>query len=314
MKNLIKSVAIASVVTIASFASPVFAEGEKYIFIYHSPDSDSWWNVIKNAIGNAEDDLGVTVDIRNPPTGDIADMARLVQQSIASDPDGLVVTIADYDALSGPIRDAVDAGIPVITVNSGTPAQSAELGAMLHIGQPEFDAGFAAGSRAKADGIGNFVCVNHQINNAPLIERCRGFAEALGVELGNSMIDVGIDPSEVKNRVIAYLRTNPDVEAILGLGPNASDPTIAALEEIGMAGEIYFGTFDMSDAIADAIKAGTIQWAIDQQPYLQGYLPISFLTMFSRYGVQIPHNVNSGPGFITSENIELVATMAGVYR
>jgi len=314
MKNLLKSVATASIVALSAVAGPALAEGEHYVFVYHSPDSDSWWNVIKNAIGNAEKDLGVTVDIRNPSTGDLADMARIVEQTVASDPDGLIVTIADFDALSGPIRDAVDAGIPVITVNSGTHEQSAELGAMLHIGQPEYDAGFAGGVRAKAAGVTSFVCVNHQINNAPLTERCRGFADGLGVELANSMIDVGIDPSEVKNRVIAYLRVNEDVDAILGLGPNASDPTIAALDEIGMAGEVYFGTFDMSDAIADAIKVGTINWAVDQQPYLQGYLPVSFLANFNRYGVQVPHNVNSGPGFITSENIDFVATMAGKYR
>ncbi len=314
MKKLLKSVLTASIVAISAIAGPALAEGEHYVFVYHSPDSDSWWNVIKNAVGNAEKDLGVTVDIRNPPTGDIADMVRIVEQSIASEPDGLIVTLADFDALSGPIRTAVDSGIPVITVNSGTQKQSAKVGAMLHVGQPEYDAGFAAGTRAKADGITNFVCVNHQINNAPLIERCRGFAEGLGIELGSSMIDVGIDPSEVKNRVTAYLRTNKDVQAILGLGPNATEPTIAALEEIGMAGEIYFGTFDFSDAIANAIKSGTIKWAIDQQPYLQGYLPVSFLAMYNRYAVQIPHNVNSGPGFITKENIELVAKMAGKYR
>ena len=305
---------IAATMTLGTFVAPAIAEGEKFVFIYHSPDSDSWWNVIKNAIKNAEKDVGVTVDVRNPPTGDLADMARIVEQTVASKPDGMIVTIADFDVLSKPIRSAVGTGIPVITVNSGTHEQSGKLGAMLHIGQPEYDAGLAGGRRAKTDGITNFVCVNHQIQNAPLTERCRGFADGLGVDLGKSMIDVGGDPAEVKNRVKAYLRANKNVQAILCLGPNGADPTIASLDEIGLAGEVYVGTFDMSGVIADGIKSGAVKWAIDQQPYLQGYLPVVLLSAYTRYGVQVPHNVNSGPGFITKDNIEKVAKLAGEYR
>jgi simple sugar transport system substrate-binding protein len=305
---------IVAAIALGAFVAPVTAGGEKFVFIYHSPDSDSWWNVIKNAIKNAEKDMGVTVDVRNPPTGDLADMARIVEQSVASKPTGMIVTIADFDVLSGPIKNAVETGIPVITVNSGTRVQSAELGAMLHIGQPEYDAGLAGGKRAKADGITNFVCVNHQIQNAPLTERCRGFADGLGVDLGKSMIDVGGDPAEVKNRVKAYMRAHKNVQAILCLGPNGADPTIAALDEMGLSGEVYVGTFDMSGAIADGIKSGAVKWAIDQQPYLQGYLPVVLLSIYNRYGVQVPHHVNSGPGFITKGNIEQVAKLAGEYR
>jgi simple sugar transport system substrate-binding protein len=317
MRGICKILAIATIaaaIATGVFVAPAMAESEKFVFIYHSPDSDSWWNVIKNAIKNAEKDLGVTVDVRNPPTGDLADMARIIEQTVASKPDGMIVTIADFDVLSKPIRSAVGTGIPVITVNSGTHEQSAKLGAMLHIGQPEYDAGLAGGRRAKADGITNFVCVNHQIQNAPLTERCRGFADGLGVDLGKSMIDVGGDPAEVKNRVKAYLRANQNVQAILCLGPNSADPTIAALDEMGLAGEVYVGTFDMSGAIADGIKSGAVKWAIDQQPYLQGYLPVVLLSAYTRYGVQVPHNVNSGPGFITKDNIEKVAKLAGEYR
>ena len=317
MRVFCKIMAVATIIValaLGAFVAPATAGGEKFVFIYHSPDSDSWWNVIKNAIKDAEKDMGVTVDVRNPPTGDLADMARIVEQAVASKPDGLVVTIADFAVLSRPIRNAVETGIPVITVNSGTHEESAKLGAMLHIGQPEYDAGLAGGKRAKADGITNFVCVNHQIQNSPLTERCRGFADGLGVELGKSMIDVGGDPGEVKNRVKAYMRAHKNVQAILCLGPNGADPTIAALDEMGLAGEVYLGTFDMSGAIADGIKSGAVKWAIDQQPYLQGYLPVVFLALYNRYGVQVPHNVNSGPGFITKDNIELVAKLAGEYR
>ena len=295
-------------------ATPAVAEGERFVLISHAPDSDSWWNTIKNAIKIAGEQMKVTVEYRNPPTGDLADMARIVQQAAASNPDGIIVTIADFDVLSGPVRNAVDKGIPVITINSGTPEQSEKLGALMHVGQPEYAAGFGAGKRAKAKGVKKFLCVNHYITNPASVERCKGYADALGVDLGSQMIDSGQDPSEIKNRVIAYLRSNSGTNGILTLGPTSAHPTLAALNEIGRAGEIHFGTFDLSGEIAKAIKAGTIAFAIDQQPYLQGYLPVVILTNLARYGVLPSGNINSGPGFVVKNNIALVEKYAGEFR
>jgi simple sugar transport system substrate-binding protein len=225
-----------------------------------------------------------------------------------------MVTIPDFDALKGPITDAVARGIPVITVNSGTHEESEALGALLHVGQPEFDAGKAGGERAAKDGVKTFLCVNHFISSAASTQRCQGFAAGLDVELGSQMIDSGTDPSEVKNKVLAYLSAHPNTDAILTLGPASAGPTIEAVKENGMAGAIHFGTFDLSDAIADALKGGTILWAVDQQPYLQGFLPVALMTAYNRYGVIPPDHINSGPGFITKDTIDAVSAMAGVYR
>lgn len=311
MKKLLTAV---SAVALLVAAAPAMAEGERFVFVSHAPDSDSWWNVIKNALEVAAGEMEVTVEYRNPPTGDLADMARIVEQAAASGPNGIIVTIADFNVLQGPITAAIGQGIPVITVNSGTIEQSKELGALLHVGQPEYDAGKAAGERAKEAGVTKFVCVNHYITNPASVERCQGYADALGVELGSQMIDSGLDPAEVKNKVSAYLSANPDTNGILTLGPNSADPTIAALNDTGKAGQIHFGTFDLDADISKAIKDGTIEFAIDQQPYLQGYLPVVFLTNYARYGVIPPNAVNSGPGFITKTNIEAVEAQAGTYR
>jgi len=290
------------------------AVAERYVLVSHAPDSDSWWNTVKNGVTLAGKQMGVEVEYRNPPTGDLADMARIIQQATASKPDGIITTLADFDVLSGPIRSAVDQGINVIIMNSGTPEQAREVGALMFVGQPEFDAGYAAGQRAKSDGIKSFVCVNHAISNAVVAERCRGFAEGLGVDLGNSMLDSGQDPAEVKNRVLAYLSANPQTDAILTLGPTSADPTILALQENGLAGEIYFGTFDLGENIVKAIKSGIIQWGIDQQPFLQAYLPVVILANYDRYGVLPGNNINSGPGFVTKDGLTLVEKYAGEYR
>ena len=290
------------------------AEGERYVLVSHAPDSDSWWNTIKNGLALAGEQMGVEVEYRNPPTGDLADMARIIEQAAASGPDGIITTLADPDVLSGPIRAAVDSGIDVIIINSGTPDQAREVGALMYVGQPEYDAGYAAGLRAAGDGVGSFLCVNHYISSPSSTERCQGFADGLGVDLGNQMIDSGQDPSEIQNRVMAYLNANPDTDAVLTLGPTSADPTILALEEMGLAGDIYFGTFDLGENIVQAIRDGVIQWGIDQQPYLQAYLPIIVMANYHRFGVLPGNNINSGPGFVTADGLEMVEQFAGEYR
>ncbi len=312
LKKLLMTTALLAAPTLV--ATQALADGERYVLVSHAPDSDSWWNTVKNGIKLAGDQMGVTVEYTNPPSGDIADMARLIDQAAASKPDGIITTLADFDVLKGPIRAAVDQGIDVIIMNTGTPEQAREVGALMYVGQPEYDAGLAAGMRAKGDGVTSFVCVNHAIQQPTVGERCRGFADGLGVELGTSMLDSGTDPAEIKNKVLAYLSANPGTNGILTLGPVSADPTIAALKENGMAGQIYFGTFDLGEEIVTAIKDGTIQWGIDQQPFLQAYLPVVILTNFDRYGVLPGNNINSGPGFVTKDGLGKIEEFAGEYR
>jgi simple sugar transport system substrate-binding protein len=315
--TLLRSTVLAAALALPLGAvySPAEAAGERFVFVSHAPDSDSWWNTIKNALKNAEHDMGVKVEYRNPSTGDVADMARIIEQATASNPTGIITTIADYNVLESAIKGAIAKGIPVITVNSGTADQSKKLGALMHIGQPEYDAGKGAGERAKAAGVTKFLCVNHYITNTASVERCQGYADALGVKLGDQMLDSGIDPTEVYNKVKAFLTAHPDTNGILTLGPNSADPTIKLLRDTGSASKYKSViSFDLDGDIAQAIKDGVMEAAIDQQPYLQGYLPVVFLTEYARYGVIPANNVNTGPGFVTKKNIELVQKLAGEYR
>jgi len=313
MKNLLGAIAITMGLTLA--AGAVHAMGhEKYILVSHAPDSDSWWNTIKNALALAGKQMGVEVEYRNPPTGDLADMARIIEQAAASGPSGIITTLADPNILAGPIRAAVDSGVDVIIMNSGTPEMARKVGALMYVGQPEYDAGYAAGLRAKSDGVGSFLCVNHYATQPSSTERCQGFADGLGIKLGNQMIDSGQDPGEIKNRVMAYLSANPKTDAVLTLGPTSADPTLLALEENGMAGDIYFGTFDLGGEIVKGIKAGVIKWGIDQQPFLQAYLPVVVMANYHRYGVLPGNNINSGPGFVTADGLGKIEKFAGEYR
>jgi len=321
MKTLLRklgvcAVALAAVVGLGMMPGGAHAQDGKlrFVMVSHAPNSDSWWNTVRNAFKAAGKAMDVDVEYRNPPNGDLANMARIIEQATASRPDGLIVTIADYDVLKRPINKAVELGIPVITINSGTEKQSAELGAKMHVGQPEHYAGLKAGERAKKAGVTKFLCVNHYITNPASVERCQGFAEGLGVKLGDQMIDSGVDPTKIQNKVQAYLRQHPDTNGILTLGPLSAHPTIRAVKELGLDGQVFFATFDLSDQIADAIDNGIINFAIDQQPYLQGYMPVVVLALYDRYGLMPANNIRSGPGFITKDNLALVKKLAGTVR
>lgn len=314
MTSIVRSMFAGAMLAAAALAAPAHAEGERIVFISFAPDSDTWWNVIKNALSETGAEMNVETEYRNPPTGDLGDMVRIIEQSVAAGVDGMVVALADYDTLKGPVEAAIANGIPVITANSGSPEQSEDLGALMHVGQAEYDAGFAAGERAKEAGATSFLCVNHYIQNPSSVERCQGFADGLGVELGSQMIDSGIDPSEIKGKVMAYLTANPNTDAIIALGPNSAAPTVDALDEMGLAGAIHFGSFDLSPEISAGIKDGTIAYAIDQQPYLQGAVPVFVLANYIRYGVAPANSIKSGPSFVTKDNIEQVEALAGEYR
>lgn len=316
MKSIMTKLLLSAAVLVTPLMASADAHGDdlNYILVSHAPDSDSWWNTIKNGIALAGEQMNVTVEYRNPPSGDLADMARIIEQATASNPDGIITTLSDYDVLKGPIMAAVAQGIDVIIMNTGTPEQAAEVGALMYVGQPEYDAGLAAGQRAARDGVGSFLCVNHYISSPSSTDRCQGFADGLGVDLGNQMIDSGQDPAEIKNRVLAYLSANPDTDAVLTLGPASADPTILALEENGMAGDIYFGTFDLGEEIVKGLKSGIIEWGIDQQPFLQAYLPVVVLANYDRYGVLPGNNINSGPGFVTADGLAKVEEFAGEFR
>ncbi|HEV7813792.1 MAG TPA: sugar ABC transporter substrate-binding protein [Janthinobacterium sp.] len=319
------------------------AAGERFVLISHAPDSDSWWNTIKNAIKQAGEDFNVTVDYRNPPNGDLADMARLIEQASARNYDGVIASIADFSVLQKPLAQVVAKKIPLITINSGTTQQSEQLGAVMHVGQPEYDAGHGAGLRAKADGIKSFVCVNHYATNPSSFERCRGFAEAIGVDYKAATLDTnGVDPNVIESKVSAYLRSHANTQAVLALGPDSATPSLRALEKMGLKGKTWFATFDLSEDISKGIKDGSIKFAIDQQPYLQGYIPVAVLAIMKQdktsdlarvkaklmanpkfqqrlaeYGLTPsygPRHIGSGPGFVTRENIAKVEKYAGQYR
>lgn len=268
--------------------------------VTHGQASDPFWSVVKNGVDQAQKDLGVSVSYRSPQKFDVVSMRQLIDAAIAKKPQGLAVSLPDPTALGGSVKKAVAAGIPVITLNSGADA-SAKLGALAHVGQPEREAGVAAGQRLKAAGASSALCINQEVGNVGLDQRCDGFKQGLGGKVEVVGVDL-TDPTSARSRVENVLKKRSQVNGILTLGPTGADPTIAALKAIGKFGKIKIATFDLSPSVLQAVQGGDLLFAIDQQQFLQGYLPVQMLTLYAQLGLRPVGTVKTGPAFITKAN------------
>ncbi|WP_245412431.1 sugar ABC transporter substrate-binding protein [Notoacmeibacter ruber] len=278
-------------------AVPAFAQD--IIVVAHGQANDPFWSVVKNGADMAAEHTGANVDFRSPETFDMVQMSQLIDAAVNQEPDGLVVSIPDADALGPSIERAVQAGIPVISMNSGSDVAS-DLGALLHVGQDEFTAGRAAGEKLAEMGGTTGICVNQEVGNVALDLRCEGFAEGFG---GNvEVIPTQNDPAEVQAKVQAALESNPDIDTVMGLGASlVGEPALAAVEAVGRTGEVMVATFDLSAGFLEAVAAGDAAFAIDQQQFLQGYLPVVFLAMNANYGLVPGGDVPSGPNLVTQD-------------
>ncbi len=301
--------------TEAETAAPA-AQGDRsdirIVVVSHGQASDPFWSVVANGVTQGAEDMGVTVEYQAPQTFDMVAMSQLIDAAVASDPDGLVVSIPDADALGDSIRAAVEAGIPVISMNSGSDVAK-ELGILTHVGQTEYEAGFGGGERMAAAGVTQAICINQEVGNVALDLRCQGFADALA-ETGGSVEVLAVDladPIDAQQRITAALTANPDVDGILALGPTGSSPALAALEEDGLLGEMPLGTFDLSPEVLEAVRDGDMMFAIDQQQFLQGYLPIVLLTLLNTNLNTIANDViMTGPGFVTQDTAAQVIELS----
>jgi len=269
----------------------------RVVVVTHGQAADPYWSIVKKGVDDAAAVLGVQAQYLAPETFDMPAMAKLIETAIASKPDGLVVSIPDTDAIGPLVQNAVGAGIPVIVIDSGGSELSRKLGALLYLGQSEYEAGVLAGERVKPLGIKHPLCVNQEVGNISLDDRCRGFQDGLGIEV--PVLQGVMDPVEMKGRILAHLQSKPDTDFVLALGPTGAEPALAAVDEAGLTGKIKLATFDLSPAILQAVDAGKMEWAIDAQPYLMGYVPIVMFDLRTRYKLAPIADYPTGPGFVT---------------
>lgn len=299
---------VRSLLVAATLAVPGSAMAADIVVVAHGQANDPFWSVVKNGVELAAKHTGANVDYRAPETFDMVAMSQLIDAAVNQEPDGIVVSIPDADALGPSIERAVAAGIPVISMNSGSDV-SKGLGALLHVGQDEFDAGLAAGEKLAGMGGKKGICVNQEVGNVALDLRCEGFAKGFG---GNvKVVPTSNDPTEVESKVRAALEADPDVDTVMALGAStAGEPSVAAVKSIGRAGDVMVASFDLSASFLESIIAGDAAFAIDQQQFLQGYLPVSFLALQADFGLVPGGNVPSGPNLITADKAGQVVELS----
>jgi simple sugar transport system substrate-binding protein len=271
-------------------------------------EGDSFWAVVKKGAEQAGKDLGVTVkysESNNNPE----EQAQLIEAAITEEVDGIAVSAPDPDAITDPVKSAVDAGIPVITINSGA-EESADMGAVTHVGQTETIAGEGAGAQLKEAGATKIICIIHEQGNVGLNQRCEGAKKGFGGEVENLQVAGISDVSTTLTEIQSKLESDDSIDGVLALNP---DIAVAARDAIAGAGsEATLGTFDLSGDVIKAIKADEIAFAVDQQQYLQGYLPVVFLTLnktnLNTVGGGLP--VLTGPGFVTKDNAAEIEKLA----
>jgi simple sugar transport system substrate-binding protein len=301
-----------------SLATAAYADGlmepseVKIVVVTHGSSSDAYWSVVKRGVDDAAALSGAQVEYYAPQVFDSVEQARLIEAAIATEPDGLAVSIPDADALRGPIEQAIAAGIPVIVLDSGE-AAGADMGAGLYVGTvSEYASGVKAGQRLAAEGILQVVCINHEVGNISLDERCQGVNDGLAESGGGSeVVAVAQDPADVQRRVEAYLSAHPDVQAVFATGTASANPLIQMFREREMFGAMKLYTFDVGPEILDAIVKGEMGFGMDGQQYLMGYLPVMYLVENATHGLWVQNNVYTGPLFIdTPEKANAILTLS----
>ncbi len=274
--------------------------------VTHGQAGDAFWDIVKSGADQAGKDENVTVTYNGD--GEPARQSQLIDNAVAQKVDGLVVSMANPDGVRASVEKAVAAGIPVVTINSGL-EQSKSFGAVTHVGQSEGIAGEAAGEKLKEAGVRNLVCVIHEAGNVGLEERCDGAEKTMGGKVTPLQVDVS-NAADAQNTIKSKLLADKSVDGVLTLNPVVAKAAIQAKQEAGSDAQL--ATFDISADICDAVAAGDMLFAVDQQPYLQGYLPVVFAALKVRNGNDVGGGlpVYSGPGFVTKDNAAKVKQFA----
>jgi len=275
--------------------------GYTFAMITHETPGDTFWDRIKAGAQQAAKDTGSTLKYSADP--DATKQAVLIQNAIDSKVDGIATTLVTPDALIPNVKKAVAAGIPVDSFNSGLGFYK-QAGAITHFSSDEFLAGQQAGAKAKAAGAKRILCVIQQTGSVALEDRCKGVKDSFDNTV-NIQVN-GADDSAVTSALQAKLSQDKSINWVITLGAAQAIDTIKVIPAANSSAKV--GTFDLNIEAAQAVKDGKLQFCIDQQPYLQGYLAIDQLYLYKKNGNIMGGGgpVLTGPSFVDSKNVDTV--------
>jgi simple sugar transport system substrate-binding protein len=277
----------------------------KIAVITHSGPGDTFWDVVRKGADEAAAKDNAQILYSADPEG--SKQSQLIDQAVQQKVDGIVVTLAKPEAVSGAVKRAIAAGIPVVSINSGADAWK-KLGVMAHFGQDERTAGQMAGERLASEGVKHPICVIHEQGNVGHEARCQGIKDKVpGTELLNVN---GADMSSVKSTVSAKMISTPDADAYVGLGAPFAVTIADEAKASGITTRVV--SFDLSAALISRIQNGSVEFAVDQQPWLQGYASVDALWQNKRGGFAIGGGqaVGTGPAMVDKANVAAVKATA----
>jgi simple sugar transport system substrate-binding protein len=274
--------------------------------VTHGPPGDTFWDLIRKGAETAAAkdniELKYSADLQGP------EQSNLVQVAVDSKVDALAVTLARPEALEPGVRAAIKAGIPVVAFNAGIDAWQ-RMGVEAYFGQDEQISGEAAGKRLAAEGAKKVVCIIQDQGNVALESRCAGVKAGFGGAVENLNVN-GTDMPSVQSTITAKLQQDPSIDYLVTLGAPIAMTAVQSVATANSSARI--GTFDTNAELVDAIKSGKVQWAVDQQPFLQGYLAVDSLWLYlnNRNVIGGGQPTLTGPAFIDPSNIDAVAEFA----
>jgi simple sugar transport system substrate-binding protein len=276
--------------------------GYTFAMITHETPGDTFWDRIRAGAQQAAKDTGSTLKYSADP--DATKQSTLIQGAIDAKVDGIATTLVTPDALIPAVKKAVAAGIPVDSFNSGTDFFQ-KAGSLVHFASDERAGGQQAGQKAKAAGATKVLCVIQQTGSVALEDRCSGVKDSFS-NTENIQVN-GADDSAVTSALQAKLSEDKTINWVITLGAAQALDTIKAAGNAGRT-DLKVGTFDLNADAAQAVKAGQLEFCIDQQPYLQGYMAISQLYLFKKNGNVLGGGkpVLTGPSFVDKSNVEQI--------
>ena len=311
----IASTACAAMVSAAGgfgmLAAPDIARAETgkhftFAMITHGQPGDTFWDIVrKGGQAAAKNDDVKLIYLANPTaSGEAQLVTNVLQQHV----DGIALTLAFPDAEQPVVTQAEAAGVPVIGFNAGSDDWK-RMKLMTFVGQDEIIAGEAVGDRLNGEGVKGAICVDQQQGAVQLAERCQGIQKTFHGKLDVLYVP-GYDMASAQSRIVAKLQQDPSIGYVVTLGAPFAPTAVSAIDTANSHAKV--GTFDLTPRAVTMIKQGKIQWAIDQQPYAEGYLAVDLLWLNRANGNVIGggNAVLTGPAFVTKDNIDVVAAFA----
>jgi len=270
-----------------------------------------FFTVVFNGARAAAKDLGVKLNITQTGTFDVNQQGKMVTAAIASKPDGIITGNWNASAMKAPITTAVKQGIPVVIYNSNDPAGPAVDGALTFVGQDDVVAGHQAGAQFKAAGVKKALIANSDPSASNLRTRIKAFKEGFGGP--TVLVNAGISNQTASEAAIkAAIQANPGCNGVFATGGPAGEPAIAAVTALNKLGKLKMATYDITPKILSTINAGHMLFAIDQQPFIQGYYPVVILALYKRLGITpvAGESLLTGPAFVTKQNAAKVIKLS----